>query len=203
VPGPLTAALERGQQLGLLGPGPVAPHVEHAEALAAMVDPPACFLDLGSGAGIPGLVLTLRWPQARATLLDSGRRRAEHLEAACAELGLGGRVEVILARAEDAARDPRWRGRFDLVVARSFGPPAVAAECAVGFLTAGGTLLVSEPPGGSAGRWDPAGLATLGLGEPQILTSGQTSAAKFTLTEEPASRWPRRTGVPERRPLWG
>jgi 16S rRNA (guanine527-N7)-methyltransferase len=202
VPSALTAALERAQRLGLLGPGPVAAHVEHAEALAQLVDPPASFLDLGSGGGIPGLVLALRWPVAQAALLDSAQRRAEHLQAACAELGLVGRVSVIAARAEDAARDERWRGAFELVVARSFGPPAVTAECAVGFLAAGGSLVVSEPPGGAPGRWDPAGLSELGLGGPEIVTAGQASCAVFTLAEAAAMRWPRRTGVPERRPLW-
>lgn len=202
MPSALTAALQRAQRLGLLGPAPVATHVEHAEAFAELVEPPTAFLDLGSGGGIPGLVLALRWPHARAALLDSGQRRTEHLRAACVELDLVGRVTVVEARAEDAARDPRWRGAFDLVVARSFGPPAVTAECSVGFLAAGGALLVSEPPGGDAARWDPGGLAELGLAGPRLVTTGETSAAVLTLTEGAGARWPRRTGVPERRPLW-
>jgi 16S rRNA (guanine527-N7)-methyltransferase len=202
VPSPLWAALERAQRRGFLGPGAVSAHVEHAEALARLVDPPGSFLDLGSGGGVPGLVLALRWSDARAALLDSGQRRAQHLRAACAALDLGARVAVIEARAEDAARDQRWRGGFELVVARSFGPPAVTAECSVGFLRPGGVLVVSEPPGGQPQRWDRAGLAELGLTGPEIATGEQISAAVFRLAEPVAARWPRRTGVPDRRPLW-
>ena len=54
---------------------------------------------------------------------------------------------------------PSLRAAFDLVVARSFGAPAVTAECAVGFLATGGHLAVSEPPEPEADRWPPEGLA--------------------------------------------
>lgn len=164
--------------------------------------PPASFLDLGSGAGLPGLVLALRWPDVRGVLLDAGRRRGAHLEEACRELGVADRISVVVARAEEAGRDPRWRGSLDLVVARGFGSPAVTAECAVGFLRAGGRLVVSEPPGGDPTRWDPAGLAELGLVGPQIVQGRGATAATFALPALAGERWPRRTGVPARRPLW-
>ena len=135
-------------------------------------------------------------------LLDSAHRRGEHLQAACAELGLSDRVTVVVARAEDAARDPRWREGFELVVARSFAAPAVTAECAVGFLAPNGRLLVTEPPGGGERRWDDDGLAQLGLSPPARLVDGTTSVAVFRRTGPLDDRWPRRTGVPERRPLW-
>ncbi len=88
-------------------------------------------------------------------------------------------------------------------MARSFGAPAVTAECGVGFLETGGVLLVSEPPGGEAARWDARGLRALGFDGPRIVTAGETSGAELRLTAPVGSRWPRRTGVPERRPLWG
>jgi 16S rRNA (guanine527-N7)-methyltransferase len=200
----LGAVLERGQRLGFLGPAPITEHVEHSRRLVRLLgDPPRSFLDLGSGAGVPGLVLAGAWPQASGVLLDSAHRRGEHLQAACAELGLADRVTVVVARAEDAARDARWRERFEVVVARSFGAPAVTAECAVGFLAPGGRLLVSEPPGGAAGRWDDAGLARLGLSGPTLLVDGAATAAVFRREGPLDDRWPRRAGVPERRPLWG
>jgi 16S rRNA (guanine527-N7)-methyltransferase len=135
-------------------------------------------------------------------LLDAGRRRGEHLQEACAELGLTDRVTVVVARAEAAGRDPRWRASFDLVVARGFGSPAATAECAVGFLRLGGRLAVSEPPGGDPDRWDPTGLAQLGLVGPEILRGDGATAATFVLPGEADERWPRRTGVPAHRPLW-
>ena len=89
-----------------------------------------------------------------------------------------------------------------MVVARSFAAPAVTAECAVGFLAPGGRLLVTEPPGGGDRRWDEAGLAQLGLSPPARLVDGTTSVAVFRRTGPLDDRGPRRTGVPERRPLW-
>jgi 16S rRNA (guanine527-N7)-methyltransferase len=196
--------LERAQRLGLIGPGPSARQLEHARAFAALLGPaPASFLDLGSGAGLPGLVLALQWPTARGVLLDAGRRRAEHLETACQELGLADRISVVLGRAEDAARDPEWRGSVELVVARAFAAPAPTAECAVGFLGPAGRLVVSEPPDGDPGRWDAAGVARLGLSGPTLTHGGGATAATFVLTDEADDRWPRRTGVPAHRPLWG
>jgi 16S rRNA (guanine527-N7)-methyltransferase len=135
-------------------------------------------------------------------LLDAGRRRGEHLQEACGELGLTDRVAVVVARAEEAGRDVRWRGSVDLVVARAFGSPAATAECAVGFLRPGGRLVVSEPPGGDPGRWDPAGLAKLGLVGPEIHRGDGATAATFGLPRAADERWPRRTGVPAHRPLW-
>jgi 16S rRNA (guanine527-N7)-methyltransferase len=177
--------------------------MEHAEALVAVLGfPKRSFLDLGSGGGLPGLVLALRWPESRGVLLDAGRRRGEHLETACAELGLADRVTVVRARAEEAGRDRRWRGSVDLVVARGFGSPAVTAECAVGFLRAGGRLVVSEPPGGDPTRWDPSGLARLGFEGPEILHGHGATVAAFVLPAPADERWPRRTGVPAHRPLW-
>ena len=55
------------------------------------------------------------------------------------------------------------RESFDVVVARSFGRPAMTAECAAPFLLRGGHLVVSEPPGAVEGRWSAEGLAGLGL----------------------------------------
>jgi len=203
VTGALSAAVERAQRLGFLGPGPVEDHLRHARSLARLVGPaPSAFLDLGSGGGLPGLVLALDWPTARAVLLDAHQRRGTHLAGACEELGIADRVSVVVDRAEHAAHDPRWRGQFPLVVARAFGPPAVTAECAVGFLAPDGTLVVSEPPGGDPRRWDEEGLRELGLGVPDVVTGDAASAARLRLEHPPADRWPRRTGVPSRRPLW-
>ncbi len=199
----LRAALTRARELGFLGPGPLEGHVEHARALAALVGPPPeRFLDLGAGGGIPGLVLAQAWPDSTGALLEVGRRRAAHLRRAVEELGLGDRLTVVEARAEEAARSARWRGQFDLVVARAFGPPAVTAECGVAFLRAGGELVVSEPPGGAAARWDEAGLAELGLAPAALLAHGGTSIARMAKLGPVDERWPRRTGVPGRRPRW-
>lgn len=164
---------------------------------------PAHFLDLGTGAGIPGLVLALAWPASTGALLDSRQRRTAFLTDAIAELNLSDRLEIVTARAEDAARDPRHRAAFDLVVARGFGRPAVTAECAVGFLKKGGRLAVSEPPDTTpTTRWPEAAAAQLGLTPPRILQATGATVALLTLTTPPKDKWPRRPGIPRKRPLW-
>jgi 16S rRNA (guanine527-N7)-methyltransferase len=166
---------------------------------------PAAYLDLGSGAGVPGLVLAICWPGARGTLLDSSRRRCALLVEAVAALGLEGQVSVQCGRAETLARTEGLRAGFHLVVARGFGSPAVTAECAVGFLRSGGLLAVTEPPGGDAvgsTRWPVDPLAALGLGPARILRADAMGVAVMTAVAEPADRWPRADGRPAKSPLW-
>jgi len=202
----LIAHLERARARGFVGPGTVDAHLEHAEALAAAVgsDFGGRFLDLGSGAGLPGLALLLAWPQATGTLLDSRQRRCAFLEEALGELGVDRRGDVACGRAEDLARRVDRRGAYDLVVARGFGSPSTTAECAVGFLRAGGRLVVSEPPGESRpDRWPADALGELGFEGPELRGGDEGPRfAVLTLPERASDRWPRRVGVPAKRPRW-
>ena len=198
----LVFILERSRELGFLGPGPLEPQIEHARGFASMVErTPDSFLDLGSGGGLPGLVLLLDWPECRGVLLDASTRRTEFLREAAERLGLADRTSVVCDRAEVAARNPELRGRFDLVVARSFAPPAVTAECGAPFLVETGSMVVSEPPEDSD-RWPADGLAQLGL-ELAAPASASSRFVRLRRTAVVADRWPRRTGIPAKRPLWG
>jgi 16S rRNA (guanine527-N7)-methyltransferase len=204
-PGVLLDVLEEARELGLLGPGPVARQYEHALDLARGIGEfDGRVLDLGSGGGLPGLVLFDVWPAATGVLLDAQRRRCDFLERAVATLDLAARVAVECGRAEVLAREEGLRGSFDLVVARSFGPPAVTAECSVGFLRSAGSLVVTEPPAADMAttRWDPSGLAELGFGAPRPIRVAETGAVRIPLVGVVDDRWPRRDGVPTKRPLW-
>jgi 16S rRNA (guanine527-N7)-methyltransferase len=170
----LRGVYERARSIGLLGPGPVEDHIVHAGRFvrASGEEVPGRVIDLGSGAGVPGFVLALAWPDARVVLLDAMAKRVAFLQWAVEELGIGSRVDVLQGRAEELGADPSYRASFDLASARGFGPPAVTAECASGFLRTGGRLIVSEPPDGQE-RWPADGLALLGMqriecGEPYI-----------------------------------
>ena len=204
---PLLEVLCRAQDLGMFGPGAIERQLAHAEAFVALAtaeggaEAGSPFLDLGSGGGLPGLVLALR-PDARGTLLDAQQRRGEFLTEAVTSLGLAARISVVAGRAEAIARDPAHRGRYALVTARSFAGPAVTAECAVGFLQAGGRLVVSEPPGGAPARWPAPELGSLGLSPPQFTQQSGASVAILAHPAETPPRWPRRTGIPSKRPLW-
>lgn len=209
----LDEILEQSRSLGHLGPGSLRVQVEHALGFAAGLDrAPREFLDLGSGGGVPGLVLALHWPQCTAALLDSSARRCALLTEAVEALGCDDRVEVVRARAEEAGRRAGLRGRFELVVSRGFGPPPVTAECGAPFLRVGGRLVVSEPPAddrsehaedGPRGpdRWPATGLAVLGL-EEDAAWSEPYHYRSFVLGRPCPERYPRRVGVPAKRPLF-
>ena len=199
----LLVVLERARDLGFLGPGPLERHIDHAEGLVEPIqsrfgpDPELVALDLGSGGGLPGLVLALRFPRTRWCLLDANLRRTEFLVEAVDTLQLGDRVVVDRARAEVAAGDADRRERYQLVTARSFGPPAVTAECAVPFLVPRGYLMVSEPPDHDAERWPPDGLASLGL---RLDAAGPWVVLQ---REGPLPHHlPRREGQAAKRPAW-
>lgn len=200
----LTAVLERSRDVGFLGDGAVLGHITHALAfVAATPIPPDRFLDLGSGGGVPGLVLGVAWPAAQGTLVDAQQKRCVILQDAVERLGLTDRVTVRRGRAEELGRDPHLRGQFDVVTARSFGPPAVVAECAAPFLELGGCLVVSEPPD-DGDRWPVAPLAQLGLApEPAASDSTDQPRMKVLRQVEPLNdRYPRRVGIPSKRPLF-
>ncbi|HVE45986.1 MAG TPA: RsmG family class I SAM-dependent methyltransferase [Acidimicrobiales bacterium] len=200
----LQAVLEEARELGFLGPGPVDGHIEHAKGFLQAVgaELPRRVIDLGSGAGLPGLVLAMAWPRIPVVLLDSSERRTLFLARAADELGISTHVVVARARAEEAGRDPDWRARADLVVARSFGPPAVTAECAAPLLEVGGRLIVSEPPEEGGSRWPEEGLAPLGL---RPTGRFEQAFCRFQVLRQEtlcAEDFPRRVGVPEKRPLF-
>ena len=200
----LIEILEEARDLGFLGPGAVVDHIDHAEAFLAMLDvvPEGRSLDLGSGGGIPGLVLAKARPHAEWVLLDASSRRTAFLAGAVAALGLAPRVQVVTGRAEELARHKDHRGSYSLVVARSFAHPAVVAECAAPVLAVGGALVVSEPPDGDAtSRWPEAGLQALGLRLVET-TSEPRSLVRLRQERPCPERFPRRVGVPSKRRLW-
>lgn len=229
-------ALGEARRLGFLGPGPVEFHVAHAVGFAEAVEerrhadglagPPAGFLDLGTGGGIPGLVLAARWPEAAAVLLDASEVRTDTLASAISALGWDGRVRIVRARAEVAGRSPELRHQASVVVARGFGSPPVLAECAGPLLAVGGLLVVSEPPFDPSGapwppgrtgpleappasgpgawdarRWPSEASAQLGLRPLNWYHHG--FGYQVLRQEEPCpDRFPRREGMPAKRPLW-
>lgn len=200
----LVEVLEEARRRGLLGPGPVEAQVDHAVGFAEAVGqqtPPAA-VDLGSGGGIPGLVLALYWPGSRWTLLDSRVRSVQFVRDAVPRLELQDRVLALLGRAEAVGRDAAQRGRHDLVVARGFGPPSVTAECSAPLLRPGGRLVVSEPPDSDGQRWRADVLELLGLRPAVVVRVQQGTFVVLEQARPCPSTYPRRVGVPAKRPLF-
>lgn len=162
-------------------------------------------VDLGSGGGLPGLVLAALWPYSSWLLVDSNERRANWLQEAVRHLGLSTKTRVLCERAELTGRG-EWRHMAALVTARGFGPPAATAECAAGILRAGGRLLVADPPGQPHERWPRDGLDELGLeletSYPVTTEVGPVSISRMIAVAECGPRYPRRVGVPFKRPLF-
>src|SRR5579863_6823424 len=202
----LIRALELSRARHFIGPAAIADQIAHAEGFAACWEdeeplPPQRLLDIGSGGGLPGLVLLTRW-DSPTVLLDSMIRRTDFLREVFAWPDAPTGALVVTQRAESAARRDEYSDSFDLVTARSFGPPAVTAECATRFLALGGRLIVSEPPEESGDvRWDSAGLAQLGLRS----LGRRRHGAAFQVLEKvsPApDEFPRAVGTPAKRPLF-
>jgi 16S rRNA (guanine527-N7)-methyltransferase len=202
--------LASARDLGFLGPGNVYDQITRSLAFAVaagVAAPTGLVADLGSGGGLPALVLALVWPHSSWLLIDSNQRRTSWLREASSELGNSNRVEVVCERAELVARSP-YRHQAELVTARSFGPPAATAECAAPLLALGGRLLVADPPEGpdQPARWPREGLARLGLElsdhEVVATDAGPVSFSKIFSVSQCAERYPRRVGVPFKRPLF-
>jgi len=195
----LTAVLERSRALGFLGPGPVQEHIERADAfLAALDGVTGTVVDLGSGGGVPGLVVAVARPDLHLVLLDAIAKRCAFLEEAVAQLELD--AEILHGRAEELGRSA-WRGSAAAVTARSFGPPAATAECGAPLLAPGGCLIVSEPPE-DVDRWPEDGLARLGLARGQRIRRAGAAVQVLHQVAPLDDRFPRRNGIPAKRPLF-
>jgi 16S rRNA (guanine527-N7)-methyltransferase len=156
----LADALHDAQRLGFLGARPISEVIDHARgfvrALAGWA-PVDSVLDLGSGGGVPGLIIAHDLPGTRVTLLDRRAKRTDALERVVRRLGWQDRVTV---RCQDVETfDPDVP--FAAVVARGFGPPAFTLSHASRLVRPGGAVVISEPPGAS--RWDPSLLTELHL----------------------------------------
>ena len=113
------------------------------------------------------------------------------------------RVRVERGRAEELARSTHLRGVADVVTSRSFGAPAVTAECAVGFLAGpGSVLLVSEPPDADPDRWPEEPLLRMGLRPGGTWTRDGATVREITVVSPCPDDLPRRVGVPSRRPAY-
>lgn len=185
-------------------------HLLDALAALPMIDrlAPASALDLGSGGGVPGLVLALARPLVRWTLVDSVRKKADALRGFADALDLGN-VAVVAERAEILGQDLEHRAAHDLVTARACAALPVLAEYALPLLRIGGQLIAWKGPIGpdelDAGA---AAASVLGGDIPSELPSGHAALGehRFVLVTKVAAtpdRYPRRPGTPVRRPLGG
>ncbi|KAL6772401.1 hypothetical protein ACKKBG_A30095 [Auxenochlorella protothecoides x Auxenochlorella symbiontica] len=170
---------------------------------------PLTLMDVGSGAGFPGLVLAIARPAWRVTLLDSLAKRTRFLGAAAEAAGAAG-VRVVCANAEAAGRDPALRDAFQVVTARAVAEMRVLAELCLPFLAPGGVWVAAKGPApeGEVAAAGPA-LELLGaqlIGVEDVVCAGQqgrrTALTVRKLGPTPTG-YPRAVGRPAKRPLGG
>ncbi len=102
-------------------------------------------IDVGTGAGFPGLVLALACPDMQVTLLDAQQKRLTFLQAVCDRLNVPN-VQIVHARAEDGARMPALRERYDFAVARAVAPLNVLCEYLLPYVHVGGKAICWKGP---------------------------------------------------------
>jgi 16S rRNA (guanine527-N7)-methyltransferase len=185
-----------GVARGLIGPNE-APrlwdrHLLNSAAVAGLLPEQGLVVDLGSGAGLPGVVLALCVPTVRMALVDATKRRTDFLSEVVTELGLADRVRVVWGRAEEL---PPMAA--DLVVARAVAPLSRLAGWSMPHLVRGGVLLAMK--GESAAEElnrDAAGLRRLGVASSELLTLGSEAdpvrVIRLVKSSEVRSRRPQR-----------
>ena len=163
----LVAALGASQGLGMLGRRPIPEVIEHAMAfVAALAGEAGTVVDLGSGGGVPGLVIARARPDLRVVLVDRRSSRTDHLSRIVRRLGLDDRVRVVNADVTTL----RLETLADAAVARGFGAPDLTLRAAARVVRTGGLVVVSEPPDAPSGRWArrPAQMAVHPSPDPRV-----------------------------------
>ena len=167
----------------------------------------ARFLDVGTGAGFPGIPLAICRPQWDVVLLDSLRKRLAFLESAMNVLGLNN-VSTLHARAEDAARTPAYRDSFDVVVSRAVARLPVLLELCLPFVKVGGVFVAMkgsgvedevEESGNALAELNGRVRSTIELSLPAGY--GQRTLVVVEKTGRTKQMFPRRAGIPAKQPL--
>src|SRR2546425_6096939 len=161
-------------------------------------------VDVGSGAGLPGIPIKIERPDLDVTLIEADQAKAAFLVHACAALQLQ-HVMVVARRAEEAGHDPTLREAFDLAVARALAPLPVLVELCLPLVRIGGRLLAQKTEAEDTAAAAHA-IELLGGELLEVHASPSVARGAGTIVEIGKSRWtperyPRRPGIPARKPL--
>ena len=166
-------------------------------------------IDVGTGAGFPGLLLALWQPEIRVTLMDALRKRLDFLQAAAEALGLDN-VRLLHARAEDAGRQAEHREHYDAAVARAVAPMPVLAEYLLPFVRVGGRALCWKGPAALEEMTQARRAAQLlggQIGEPLPMPIPGRDWQHLLIPIDKRSptpkSYPRKAGTPSKAPLGG
>ena len=162
-------------------------------------------IDVGTGAGFPGIPLKILYPQLQVVLLDSLRKRVDFLQGIVDNLKLCS-VEAVHGRAEEIGRDARFRESFDVCVSRAVANLSTLSEYCTPFLKTGG-VFISYKSGTADEEAEKAAGAIKKLGcrrmktEKYSLGEAGRSLIFIERAERLGSQYPRKAGIPAKKPL--
>ena len=164
-------------------------------------------IDVGTGAGFPGLALKIAYPALQVTLLDSLNKRINFLNEVIAQLGLTG-VETVHGRAEDFAKPNMLREKFDLCVSRAVANMSTLSEYCLPFVKVGGEFIsyksekIDEEMSKAKNAISILG-GKLQRNEEFYLPDSDIyrNLAVIKKTKETPKKYPRKAGLPSKEPL--
>ncbi len=177
-------------------------HFFDSLAAAPYLKPNAAIVDVGTGAGFPGLPLLIFRPDLKVTLMDSLQKRLVFLEAVCKELKL--KVELVHARAEDAGQNPKYREKFDVALTRAVSALPVLCELTLPLVKVGGTSIAYK--GDSAEELAASGnaLSVLHATAERVVIPADYGARELVILTKNGTtpkQYPRKAGTPSKNPL--
>ena len=179
-----------------------------SEEVRLALQRPGCrVIDVGTGAGFPGIPLKLVCPAMNLTLLEATGKKAAFLQHVVDRLGIQG-VAVVNARAEELAHDPGHRQQYDLALARAVAELPVVVEYALPFCRVGGWVVAQKGEAGAAEAWT-AGRAMALLGGElgrviPVQLPGLPEDRSLVVIKKVGptpETYPLRPGIPRKRPL--
>jgi 16S rRNA (guanine527-N7)-methyltransferase len=175
--------------------------------LAWKASPPHQLIDVGTGAGFPGIPLKIIYPNLKLTLVESVGKKAMFCQHIVRVLGLE-QVEVIQARAEDLGQNPQHRERYDWAVARAVANLNVLGEYLIPLVKVGGMMLAQKGESGPAeAQSAEKAMELLGGKLKQLIPVNLPGVADdryLVIVEKVAAtppRYPRKPGIPMKMPL--
>ena len=167
-PRSLEDVLGTAQRLGTLGALPIPDVIAHSRQFVdALIGITGSVMDIGTGAGVPGLIIAVDRPDLALVLTDRREARMDALARGVTAMGIRDRVKVLTGDVAVLGQNPEHAANYDAVVCRGFASPEVTATLARPLLKNGGTLIVSEPPVLDPSRWPIDLLNRLGFDPPE------------------------------------